>query len=455
MSEKKNSKGPAEKNSPDEKTVTSENQSQKEQSTQPSADKATAADTPEQTKGNQPDPKGKADNSKTASAQAPAADKKASDTKKPAEKKADPKATDKKPAAKTDSKAADSKKAQPAEKKEKQSSGKGLAALAILISLGAAGAAGYGLWMQQTKLQQQLQELSDSNSALASKVQQQNGQISSFNSLKQLPASIQKLDGEQSKQRQQMIQLSAELADTKGPKPSDWLQAEAEYLLRLANHRLQLEGDINGAEAMLASADERLMEADDPSLFAVREAIADERLSLSGLAPVDKSGMFFTIAALENQIDQLPLPLEPGNTSDVSKGLNLKGEEGTPIWKTLWSEMKGLVVIRHRDEAITPLLPPQESMYLRHNLRLNLQQAQIALMKEDTRLYQALMQQAQQWIKSHFDLSQHMTQNALKQLAKLEGTSIEVQKPDVSGSLKLLRKIQKQRFKPQRKEPQA
>ena len=48
-----------------------------------------------------------------------------------------------------------------------------------------------------------------------------------------------------------------------------------------------------------------------------------------------------------------------------------------------------------------------------------------------------------------------MTQNALKQLAKLEGTSIEVQKPDVSGSLKLLRKIQKQRFKPQRKEPQA
>ncbi|MBB1486434.1 uroporphyrinogen-III C-methyltransferase [Oceanospirillum sediminis] len=443
MSEKKNSKGPADKNSPDEKTVTSENQSQKEQSTQPSADQTTAANTAEQKEGNQPDLKGKADNSKPASAQPSAVDKKASDEKNPA----DPKAADKKATTQADPKA------QPAE--EKQASGKGLATLAILISLGAAGAAGYGLWMQQTKLQQQLQELSDSNSALTSKVQQQNGQISSFSSLKQLPASIQKLDGEQSKQRQQMIQLAAELADARGPKPSDWLQAEAEYLLRLANHRLQLEGDINGAEAMLASADERLMEADDPSLFAVREAIADERLSLSGLAPVDKSGMFFTIAALENQIDQLPLPLEPGNTSDVSKGLNLKGEEGTPIWKTLWSEMKGLVIIRHRDETITPLLPPQESMYLRHNLRLNLQQAQIALMKEDTRLYKALMQQAQQWIKSHFDLNQHMTQNALKQLAKLESTSIEVKKPDVSGSLKLLRKIQKQRFKPQRKEPQA
>jgi uroporphyrin-3 C-methyltransferase len=379
-------------------------------------------------------------NSKTESTQ---------ENKAPANKKSEPK-TDKqsepKPTANPEAKGK-----QGTEDKEKKAGKKAitLATVAILLSLGAAGAAGYGVWLQKNQTDQQLLQLSETNSQLQAKLQQQAQQLNGLNNLKQLPSQTQKLAGEQDKQRQQMIQLAGELAKTQGPKPSDWLQAEAEYLLRLANHRLQLEGDIKGAETLLGNADERLKEADNPSLFAVREAIAQERLSLSALAPVDKSGLFFAIAALENRIDQLPLPLGPEDRSSVNSGLGkASADSETPIWQTLWQEAKSLIVVRHRDEAITPLLPPQESMYLRHNLRLTLQQAQIALMKEDSPLYKTLMQQASDWVGDHFDTKQHLTQTVLKELGQLAKGSIHNQRPDISASLQLLRDLQKQRFSP-------
>lgn len=339
----------------------------------------------------------------------------------------------------------------PVANNDQQSGGKGsktLATIAIILSLGAASAAGYTVWLQKEKTVQQMQALADANEQLRSQLEQQGQQISSLNSLKQLPSQTQKLASEQSKQHQQMIDLAGELAKSQAPKPSDWLQAEAEYLLRLANHRLQLEGDIKGAEKLLASADKRLMEADNPSLFAVREAIADERLKVSTVTPVDTSGLFFALAALENQIDQLPLPMEPGNHSQIKNGFDMTLNDEVPVWKAVWQEAKSLVIIRHRDEAITPLLPPEESMYLRHNLRLTIQQAQIAMVKGETKLYTSLLTQASQWIKDHFDMTQHKSQAVVAELDKLSKATIELDKPEISGSLQLLRELQQERFKP-------
>ena len=339
----------------------------------------------------------------------------------------------------------------PASNNEQQSGGKGsktLATIAIILSLGAVSAAGYTVWLQKEKTVQQMQALADANEQLRNQLQQQGQQISSLNSLKPLSAKTQQLASEQSKQRQQMIDLAGELAKSQAPKPSDWLQAEAEYLLRLANHRLQLEGDIKGAEKLLASADKRLMEADNPSLFAVREAIADERLKVSTVTPVDTSGLFFALAALENQIDQLPLPMEPGNHSQIKNGFDMTLNDEVPVWKAVWQEAKSLVIIRHRDEAITPLLPPEESMYLRHNLRLTIQQAQIAMVKGETKLYTSLLTQASQWIKDHFDMTQHKSQAVVAELDKLSKATIELDKPEISGSLQQLRELQQERFKP-------
>ncbi len=334
---------------------------------------------------------------------------------------------------------------------EKPSGKKGsvIALSALVIALGAAAASGYTFWLQQEKTAQALTQLSESNSQLEAQLQRQ---AQALNSLQTLPAATNKLNQQsqalqqqQTQQRQNLQDLATAFASTQGPKPSDWLQAEAEYLLRLANHRLQLEGDLTGAKTLLASADERLTKADNPALFVVRQAIANEVAELNSIDTLDQSGIYFKLSALEGQIDQLPLPMEPENRS-AFRQTQLEDNQEQSVWQTLWNEAKTLVVVRHRDEKITPLLPPEESLYLRHNLRLTLQQAQIALLKEEQTLFRTLLQQASSWVETHFDQSAARTQNVVSTLKALGEQNIRQQRPDISGSLNLLRDLQKQRF---------
>ncbi|OOV87287.1 uroporphyrinogen-III C-methyltransferase [Oceanospirillum linum] len=324
-----------------------------------------------------------------------------------------------------------------------------IALSALIIALGAAGLAGYTFWQQQEKTAQALTQLSERNNQLEAQLQRQ---VQSLNSLQPLPVTTQQLEAqsrslqEKQKQQQQHLQeLAGAFASSQGPKPSDWLQAEAEYLLRLANHRLQLEGDLTGAKTLLASADERLAKADNPALFAVRQAIANELAALNSIYTLDQSGLYFKLSALETQIQQLPLPMDPESRSAFHQ-TQLEENQEQNIWQALWNEAKTLIVVRHRDEKITPLLPPEESLYLRHNLRLTLQQAQIALLKEEQALFSALIKQAIDWVSTHFDQSATQTQSVLSTLKAFSEQSIRQQRPDISASLNLLRDLQKQRF---------
>ena len=352
----------------------------------------------------------------------------------------------------TDKPAASSKPGRAKKPSVEKPSGKGGSAIglsALIIALGAAAASGYTFWQQQEKTAQALTQLSERNNQLEAQLQRQ---VQALNSLQSLPAATnklgqqtQKLQQQQTEQRQNLQELATAFANTQGPKPSDWLQAEAEYLLRLANHRLQLEGDLTGAKTLLSSADERLAKADNPALFAVRQGIANELAALNSIDTLDQSGIYFKLSALEGQIDQLPLPMSPENRS-AFRQTQLEDNQEQSVWQTLWNEAKTLVVVRHRDEKITPLLPPEESLYLRHNLRLTLQQAQIALLKEEQTLFRTLLQQASSWVETHFDQSAARTQNVASTLKALGEQNIRQQRPDISGSLNLLRDLQKQRF---------
>jgi len=343
-----------------------------------------------------------------------------------------------------------SKKPQPEKQQQPQKKSSPILALsALVIALGAAAISGYTFWQQQEQTTQTLQQLGERNNQLAAQLQQHKQALGLLqnlpNTANTLNQQTQVLQQKQGEQRQQLLDLAATFAKTQGPKPSDWLQAEAEYLLRLANHRLQLEGDITGAKTLLASADERLQKADNPALFAVREAIANELAALNSVNVLDQSGLYFKLSALEGQINQLPLPLEPENRSAFQQTAAEKDAQQS-VWQTLWSEAKTLVVVRHQDEKITPLLPPQESLYLRHNLRLTLQQAQIALLKEEQQLFLTLVKQASSWVKTHFDQTHARTQSMLATLDLLAQQNIHQQRPNISGSLTLLRDLQKQRF---------
>ncbi len=115
------------------------------------------------------------------------------------------------------------------------------------------------------------------------------------------------LDSYRSDVNSTLDEVLAQLSQEQETDERDWLHAEAAYLLRLANQRLQLEGDVDGAAALLRTADARLVDADNPALTSVRREIASELAALDAVPRVDRTGIYLALNAQQERISGLRL----------------------------------------------------------------------------------------------------------------------------------------------------
>ncbi|WP_035554933.1 uroporphyrinogen-III C-methyltransferase [Halomonas sp. KO116] len=229
-------------------------------------------------------------------------------------------------------------------------------------------------------------------------------------------------------------QVLDQLSQEQDTDEREWLHAEAAYLLRLANQRLQLEGDVDGAAALLRTADARLVDADNPALTPVREAIANELAALDAVPQVDRTGLYLALNAQQERISTLRLSqeieeqavtssIEQPPTGTFQRQLARFGEE-----------LKDLVVVRHHDEALEALITPEQESYLRQSLRLVLEQTQLALLNEEKELYDASIDKALQLLNDYYDTSREETQSVITRLEELKEAEVKPELPDISAS---------------------
>lgn len=229
-------------------------------------------------------------------------------------------------------------------------------------------------------------------------------------------------------------QVLDQLSQEQDTDERDWLHAEAAYLLRLANQRLQLEGDVNGAAALLRTADARLVDAENPALTPVRREIANELAALDGVPQVDRTGLYLALNAQQEQVANLRL------SQEIEERAVTSGIEQPPTGTfqrqlaRFGQELKDLVVIRHHDEALEALVTPEQESYLRQSLRLILEQSQLALLKEEQDLYQASLDKALGLLNDYYDTDREATQNVIARLQELQQAEIKPELPDISAS---------------------
>lgn len=228
----------------------------------------------------------------------------------------------------------------------------------------------------------------------------------------------------------------------------DWLLAEAEYLLRLANQRLQMERGTIGALGLLQAADQILHQLDDSELFGVRDTLARDIAALKLAPNIDRSGLYLRLAALAENIEALPeLPrLEATAPAETNERPQAQAAEQPPVgfaaavqahfWSAM-DQLKHQVRIRHSDQPLQPLLPPDGARYLRQNIRFNLEQAQLAMLREEDAIYRHSLQQAEGLLRQYFAL-QPAAQIIADQLQELAQADIVVKLPSISASLTAL-----------------
>ena len=249
-------------------------------------------------------------------------------------------------------------------------------------------------------------------------------------------------------QQRQIDHNARELLEAGNRTRTDWLLAEAEYLLRIANQRLMIEKDIRGAMSALEAADEVLNESDDIGVYPVRQQLAREILALKGLTGVDRTGLYLTLEAAINSIHQLTdqaLISEnaPGFVVNAAQGESAGTDEEPGAVVQAWNKVKAtlmqVVVVRRMDEPVKPLLSPDQSAYARLNLQLMLEEAEMAVLRGNQPLYERALTKARTTIDDWYNASNPRVTALSDTLAELAGKNVDPELPDISQSLDLLK----------------
>lgn len=315
-------------------------------------------------------------------------------------------------------------------------------AVLLLILVLALGAGGWFLWQGQKGIAAQTRGLSQQLDSVDQQLGQRNNNLDQR--LQQLQQSLDKQQGTLARHSREIDHNAQALLSAGHRSHTDWLLAEAEYLLRIANQRLQVEQDFHGALKLLQQADQVLSRTDDPGVFPVRKALAQEEMALRSVQDVDRTGLYLkleaalhSIAAINEKALVKPIPAANQKAAKVA-GKTKQNGAASP-WQAIADSLERVIVIRRLDQPVKPLPDPTQSAYLRLDLRLRLQQAEIALLRGDSRVYQTALHSALHELQQWFDDSQPQVAALKSTIEALARQPINPKLPDISPSLRLLK----------------
>lgn len=319
-----------------------------------------------------------------------------------------------------------------------------LAVLALLIGIIVAAGGAY-IYQQQQALMNQISQLDTTVSGLPV---QWKSDIRSADDKTHLQALASRIDQISSalEQRDEVIaqreeainehvkQLEESLQVTHGLVARDqrgWQLAEVEYLLRISVQRLALAGDFDSATAALIAADRRLHEMSDTQFIPARQAIAREITLLRGAERPDIEGTAFALSEMIKRVRTLPLsfksqPPSADETADTEEKAGISGF------------FEQLVIVKRVDQKVVDSALSLEAGEV---LRLELQAAQIATLRQDGQNFSIYMAAAIKHATEYYETSQSVTKRYIEDLERIATAQLSANDIRLGEALKVLQQL--------------
>ena len=260
------------------------------------------------------------------------------------------------------------------------------------------------------------------------------------NELRDAQAKLALLEARVAEFQSQQAALEALYRDL-APSRDELTVAEVEQILVLASQQLSLGGNVRAALTALQVADAKLARLDRPALGPLRRALARDMDRLKAVPYVDVAGISIRIDQIIEGIDALPLAKdervrpppqtpEPANESPWVRFLH-----------DAWNDLRNVIRIEVTDRPPAPLVTPEQSFFLRENLRLRLLAARLALLARDERSFKADLAAARVWAMQYFDRGNPQVQSVLSTLAQLASIPMPTEVPELTASLDAVRTL--------------
>jgi uroporphyrin-3 C-methyltransferase len=361
------------------------------------------------------------------------------------------------------------------QEKKPNSSGKAIAILALLVSFAAVSATGWQWWQtrqatpDENNQQQAVASLQNAQQQVAGSVAAFQAQLDALESpidvaefsrqgerLKSVEdrlgsvqgqstqdqASISAVQGSVRSLEQRLTATEAGLINIAASSQNSSVEldiAEIDFLLRVANERLQLYSDPVAADLALQAADVQIEALDDPMFLSVRQRIASSRQALATVPRVDRVQLSAQLTEMQSQLRDLPFH----GQAEVQAEPVLADDAGW--WASFKHTLASLVTVRRRVPEDQSMLSLDDKDYLRQGLWLQLESARLALMRNDTIAYNGSLDRVSITVEKFFQGSSPAVQALLHATADLKSVDISPQMPDISAPWTQLRQLRDSR----------
>ncbi len=321
-------------------------------------------------------------------------------------------------------------------------------AVAIVALVGVAGSV--LVWQKLNGIQQQLARQSEDagQQANQARLTAKQAQDLALETAAKLAVTEAKL-AEVSLQRSQLEELMQSLSRSR----DENLVVDIDSSIRLAQQQSQLTGSIEPLLAALKSADVRVARAAQPRLTQLQRAIARDMARIKATALSDTPSLLVKLDELVTLADELPIgnavPVgatgSAGNSGSAknTESAKRKTDEGMLTW---WSrvgaliqdEVRSLVRVSRIEDPDAALLSPEQSFFLRENLKLRLLNARLGLLSRQIDSARADLGTAALAMTHYFDGGARKTQTAQALLVQVQGQMRTLEIPRIDDTLAAL-----------------
>ena len=245
--------------------------------------------------------------------------------------------------------------------------------------------------------------------------------------------------GEVALQRSQLEELMQSLSRSR----DENLVVDIESSVRLALQQAQVTGNVQPLLAVLKAGDLRIARAAQPRLAPLQRAMQQDADRLRASASADLGEALQKIDELIRSVDDLPVI----NAVAVrGGGVNALQAEpvpaGAPWWERVLilvrSEARSLVRVGRIERPEAVLLTPEQTFFLRENLKLKLLNARLSLLSRQVETARGELATVQASINRYFDPSSRRVQAAATLLQELQAQVKTSEPPRIDDTLAAL-----------------
>lgn len=254
-------------------------------------------------------------------------------------------------------------------------------------------------------------------------------------------------------QRSQLEELMQSLSRAR----DENLLVDVDAAIRVALQQSAITGSAEPLVATLKQSDERLARHSQPRLDGVRRAITRDLERVKATSVTDIASLGIKLDEAARLVDELPLlsTAEPRGAKEAAKALAGKpaatvaasgvagwggrvGEAWSDFTGRVWAEARALVRVTRIDHPDAMFVAPEQSFFLRENLKLRLLNARLALLSRQFDTAQADLLAAQTALDRYFDRGSKRTVLAIELIRQVAGQARQVAVPRPDDTLAAL-----------------